>query len=92
MPLNSIYLNKSLMKRMHFQYLIFLLMACVAPAWAQQTGSITDRATTTDGGAAESVSVGVQGQPLGSITGSDGRYRIAAVPAGTYTVAFPPWG
>jgi iron complex outermembrane receptor protein len=42
--------------------------------------------TTTDGGAAESVSVGVQGQPLGSITGSDGRYRIGAVPAGTYTV------
>ena len=49
-------------------------------------GSIAGRVTTTDGGAAESVSVGVQGQPLGSITGSDGRYRIAAVPAGTYTV------
>ncbi|MCI1187825.1 TonB-dependent receptor [Hymenobacter sp. DH14] len=63
-----------------------LLTCCAAPAWAQQTGSIAGRVTTTDGGAAESVSVGVQGQPLGSITGSDGRYRIAAVPAGTYTV------
>ncbi|WP_460500873.1 TonB-dependent receptor domain-containing protein [Hymenobacter agri] len=63
-----------------------LLTLCSLPAWAQQTGSIVGRVTTTDGGAAESVSVGVQGQPLGSITGSDGRYRIAAVPAGTYTV------
>jgi iron complex outermembrane receptor protein len=74
------------MNRILFPY-FFLLMACgVLPAWAQQTGSIVGRVTTTDGGAAESVSVGVQGQPLGSITGSDGRYRIGAVPAGTYTV------
>ena len=75
------------MKQLLFRYLVLILTLCTLPAWAQQTGSIVGRVTTTDGGAAESVSVGVQGQPLGSITGSDGRYRIAAVPAGTYTVA-----
>lgn len=55
-------------------------------AWAQQTGSITGRITTTDGDAAESVSVGIQGQPLGGITDSEGRFRIGSVPAGTYTL------
>lgn len=75
------------MKQLPFRYLVLILTLCTLPAWAQQTGSIVGRVTTTDGGAAESVSVGLQGQPLGGITGSDGRYRIAAVPAGTYTVA-----
>ena len=69
-----------------FRAFFLLFSLCTLPAWAQQTGSIVGRVTTTDGGAAESVSVGVQGQPLGSITGSDGRYRIGAVSAGTYTV------
>lgn len=74
------------MNRFLFRYLFLLVTCWATPAWAQQTGSIAGRVTTTDGGAAESVSVGVQGQPLGSVTGNDGRYRIAAVPAGTYTV------
>ena len=74
------------MKTRHFSYLLFLLLSGISSAWAQQTGSIAGRVTTTDGGAAESVSVGVQGQPLGSITDSDGRYRINVVPAGTYTL------
>ena len=74
------------MRTLHCCCLLLLLTICALPGWAQQTGSIAGRVTTTDGDAAESVSVGVQGQPLGSVTGSDGRYRIAAVPAGTYTV------
>ncbi|SFQ68745.1 TonB-dependent receptor [Hymenobacter arizonensis] len=63
-----------------------LLSFAVLPGWAQQTGRLVGRVTTTDGDPAESVSVGVQGQPLGGITNSDGRYRIGAVPEGTYTV------
>lgn len=74
------------MKRFHFRYLFFLITICILPAWSQQTGSIAGRIITTDGDAAESVSVGVQGQPLGSITDSDGRYCIISVPAGTYTL------
>jgi iron complex outermembrane receptor protein len=64
----------------------FLLCLITLPALSQKTGRIAGRVTTTDGDPAESVSVGVQGQPLGGITGSDGRYRIGGVPEGTYTV------
>ncbi|MBH8570062.1 TonB-dependent receptor [Hymenobacter sp. BT584] len=71
---------------LRFRYLFFLLAFCTLPAWAQQTGTIAGRVMTTDGNAAESVSVGIQGQPLGGITDSEGRYRIGAVPAGTYTI------
>jgi iron complex outermembrane receptor protein len=74
------------MKILRFYYFLFLISCCTLPAWAQQTGSIAGRVTTTDGDAAESVSVGVQGQPLGGITDSEGRYRINSVPAGTYTL------
>ncbi|MBF9239303.1 TonB-dependent receptor [Hymenobacter sp. BT683] len=65
---------------------LVLLSLVTLPALAQQTGRIAGRVTTTDGDPAESVSVGVEGQPLGGITDSKGRYRISAVPEGTYRV------
>ena len=68
------------------RYLLLLLAICALPARAQPTGSISGRVTTTDGDAAESVSVGVQGQALGGITDGQGRYTIRAVPAGSYVV------
>lgn len=65
---------------------LFLFTCYALPSWAQQTGSINGRVTTTDGDPAESVSVGLQGQTLGGITNSEGRYSIGSVPAGTYTI------
>ncbi|HEX8507398.1 MAG TPA: TonB-dependent receptor [Hymenobacter sp.] len=69
-----------------FCFAFFLLSLCALPVWAQQTGTLTGRVTTTDGDPVESVTVGVQGQPLGGITDGEGRYRISAVPEGTHTV------
>ncbi|WP_035567045.1 TonB-dependent receptor [Hymenobacter sp. IS2118] len=74
------------MKSLRFYYFLFLITSCILPTWAQSTGSIAGRVTTTDGDPASSVSVGLQGQPLGAITDNDGRYRINSVPAGTYTL------
>lgn len=65
---------------------LFLLTRYAGPAWAQATGSIAGRVTTTDGDPAEAVSVGLQGQTLGDITDGQGNYLIKSVPAGTYTI------
>jgi iron complex outermembrane receptor protein len=71
-----------------FRYLLllFLLVGYSSSAWAQATGSIAGRITTTDGDPAEAVSVGLQGQALGSNTNGQGNYLIKNVPAGTYTL------
>ena len=70
------------------RYLLFPLAvyATAATAQAQTTGSIRGHVTTTDGEPVEAVSVGVQGQTMGSITDSQGRFAINNVPAGSYTV------
>ncbi len=71
-----------------FRYLLFLFLLAgfSTSAWAQATGSIAGRVTTTDGDPAEAVSVGLQGQALGSNTNGQGNYLIKNVPAGTYTL------
>ncbi|MGI4759234.1 MAG: TonB-dependent receptor domain-containing protein [Janthinobacterium lividum] len=66
--------------------LLFFLLGCLTSAWAQATGSVAGRVTTTDGDPAEAVSVGLQGQALGSNTNDQGNYLIKNVPAGTYTL------
>jgi iron complex outermembrane receptor protein len=66
--------------------LLFFLLGYIGSAWAQATGSIAGRVTTTDGDPAEAVSVGLQGQALGNTTNSQGNYLIKNVPAGTYTL------
>lgn len=58
-------------------------MAAQAPSAGRVTGSITDK----DGGAPiEGAQVRVDGTNTGAITGADGKYTIARVPAGTYTL------
>ena len=47
------------------------------------TGSVTDAASRS---AIAGASVIIEGTTLGVTTGSDGRYRLASVPAGTYTL------
>jgi iron complex outermembrane receptor protein len=51
-----------------------------------QTGTITGAVTSTEGRPLEGAQVRVVGATAGSISREDGRYTIAAVPSGTYTV------
>ncbi len=57
-------------------------------AMAQEAGQIEGQVTDTDGKGLSNVVVGVQEADLVSITDANGAYRIAAVPAGTYTLTF----
>ena len=70
----------------HHLLLVVLLVAGALPAWAQTTGTIRGRITTSTGGGAEAVSVGVQGQPQGDITDEQGRFQIRQVAPGQYTL------
>src|SRR6267378_2675844 len=63
-----------------------LLALCARPAAAQQgevTGRVTDK---TSGQALAAAQVAVVGTTIRAITGQDGRYRLANVPAGPATV------
>lgn len=52
-----------------------------------QAGTITGRVTDASTGAGiRGASVRLEGTDFGAVTGNTGRYRIADVPAGTYTV------
>jgi iron complex outermembrane receptor protein len=68
--------------------LLFPLATCAitATAQAQTTGTINGRVTNSNGGAVEAVSVGLEGQPKGSITDEQGRFRIRQVAPGQYTL------
>jgi TonB-linked SusC/RagA family outer membrane protein len=67
-------------------------LACLAllvglgatPLAAQGTGRVTGTVTGADGAPLADVQVAVVGTTLGARTGPDGRFTIAAVPAGTH--------
>lgn len=73
---------------------VFLFVAVlIAPlAFAQQTGSIAGRVTTTDGGALPGVTVEARSNVLPqarvTTTSSNGDYRLPALPPGNYTLQF----
>lgn len=75
-----------------FLLLLFLLVGYSGSAWAQNTGTIRGRITNSSGGAAEAVSVGVQGQPQGDITDEQGRFQIRQVAPGQYTLVVSALG
>lgn len=65
------------------------LAFAVLPAalMAQATAAVTGRIVSTEGSRPlADVIVRLDGTPRGATTGSDGRYRIASVPAGQYTL------
>jgi len=68
-----------------------LLLAPVA-AFAQQTGAIAGRVLASDGSALPGVTVEAVGPSLPSgrmaVTGTNGDYRLPALPPGNYTVTF----
>jgi hypothetical protein len=71
--------------------LVIALLSCTA-LLAQQTGSISGRATATDGSALPGVTVearsNVLPQPRVTVTDANGDYRLPALQPGTYTVTF----
>ena len=62
-----------------------LLGAFASPAMAQQTATITGRATV-DGAPAADVALFLQGTTRGTMSGDDGRFQIAGVTPGEYTL------
>ncbi len=69
-----------------------LVSLFTAPAYAQQTGSIAGKVTATDGALLPGVSVVAKSDvlpaPRETVTGSEGAYRLPALPPGTYTITF----
>ena len=60
-------------------------LSAQAPA-ASQTGRIAGRVTDVEGRPVSGAQVQVVGTRFGALTGDDGRYRVAGVPAGTYAL------
>lgn len=57
-----------------------------ANLYAQQSGNVKGRISTSDGSLAAYVSVQIKGTGYGAVTNEDGEYNIKKVPAGDYTI------
>ncbi len=73
--------------------LVFLLLtALAAPVFAQQTGAIRGKVTTSDGATLPGVTVTARSdvlpQPRETVTAANGEYMLPALPPGSYTVEF----
>ena len=72
--------------------LVALALLAVAPAFAQQTGTITGTATDEQGAVLPGVTVTVESAalitPRSTTTGAGGSYSHPALPPGAYTVSF----
>jgi len=66
-------------------YILFALFL-TTNLYAQQTGNVRGRITTSDGSVASFVSVQLKGTSLGAVSDEDGEYLIRKVPAGSYTI------
>jgi TonB-linked SusC/RagA family outer membrane protein len=76
-------------RRPRFLATLVTLVALALPtqlAWAQATGTIAGRVTSTTGQPVSNAQVTVVGTRLGAISNVEGRYLIGNVPAGTQTV------
>src|SRR5688572_10725774 len=64
-----------------------VVLLCAAGSAFAQSGTITGTVTSTEEGRPlQGVQIRVVGATAGTITRDDGRYSIASVPPGTYTV------
>ena len=63
-----------------------LALAVAAPLEGQATGQITGIVKNNEGQPTASASVMVRGTRLSAVSGPDGRYTLAEVPPGSYTV------
>ncbi len=68
------------------------LVALSAPLFAQQTGAISGKVTDTSGGVLPGVTIEARSNvlpgPRATTSGSNGDYRLPALPPGEYTVTF----
>ena len=68
------------------------IAALAWPALAQQTGSISGKATDSSGGVLPGVTVEARADvlpgPRNTVTGVNGEYQLPALPPGNYTVTF----
>ena len=82
----------SMSLRVRSTLLFFFLAVAAAPLFAQQTGAIRGKVTTTDGAALPGVAVrahsDVLPQPRETVTGAGGEYLLPALQPGLYTVEF----
>ena len=71
---------------------LLFLTASAAPLFAQQTGAIRGKVTTTDGATLPGVSISARSavlpQPRETMTAANGEYLLPALPPGSYTVEF----
>ena len=71
---------------------LFLVGIAAAPSFAQQTGAIHGRVTSSDGLALPGVTVEARSDvlpgPRATVTSGNGDYRLPALPPGSYTVKF----
>jgi hypothetical protein len=71
---------------------LFLVGLVAVPSFAQQTGAIHGRVTSSDGLALPGVTVEARSDvlpgPRATITSANGDYRLPALPPGSYTVKF----
>lgn len=78
---------------MHKQLLSLILgLLFMAPVFAQETGRIKGRVTTSDGTVADGVTVKLKGTTYGAVTQEDGSYTISKIPTGTYTIVVTALG
>jgi iron complex outermembrane receptor protein len=73
------------MKKRSLLYLTILLLS-ISNTFAQHTSAIRGMVTNADGKAAEAVTVGIKGTPIGTITTPEGHYQFIKLKAGSYTV------
>ena len=82
----------SMSLRVRCTLLFSFLLVAAAPLFAQQTGAIRGKVTTTDGAALPGVTVEARSDVLPSparrVTAANGEYLLPALPPGTYTVEF----
>lgn len=65
---------------------ILLILLFSSNLYAQSSGTIKGRITTSDGRVAENITVKLKGTTLGATSNEDGEYTVRKVPAGTYTI------
>src|SRR5437660_8568195 len=63
-----------------------LALAAAGPLEGQAAGQITGIVKNSEGQPTASATVMVRGTRLSAVSGSDGRYTLAEVPPGSYTV------
>ena len=82
----------SMSLRVRCTLLFSFLLVAAAPLFAQQTGAIRGKVTTTDGATLPGVTVTARSdvlpQPRETVTAANGEYLLPALQPGTYTVEF----